>query len=141
MSLRVYMNNIGIVVALATFCGIWFGHVFVRKIEFMSSTIWLPSGIFAVLGIGLEYLGLISADRQLSVAFAIFGITLLWDALEFYRQQARIKKGHAPVNPNNPRHVRIMAKYPTATLDPFQQNSADSRIIQDLDTYPVDKQS
>ena len=132
------MNTIGFVVALATFLGIWFGHVVVRKIEFISPIIWLPAGIFTVLGIGFEYLGLRSAGRQLSVAFAIFGITLLWDALEFYRQQARIKIGHAPANPDNPRHVRIMKNFPTATLDPFQQDPVGSRIIQDLDAYPRD---
>ena len=45
----------------------------------------------------------------------ILGITLLWDALEFTRQQKRVKKGHAPANPHNPRHAKILAEHPTAT--------------------------
>jgi len=39
----------------------------------------------------------------------ILGITLLWDAFEIYRQQNRVKHGHAPANPNNPRHARFLA--------------------------------
>ena len=46
---------------------------------------------------------------------SILGVTLLWDALEFFRQQKRIKHGHAPANPNNPRHAKILAEYPDAT--------------------------
>lgn len=45
----------------------------------------------------------------------ILGVTLLWDALEFYRQQRRIQRGHAPANPNNPRHAKILAEFPSAT--------------------------
>jgi len=47
--------------------------------------------------------------------FGILGVTLLWDALEFYRQQRRIQRGHAPANPNNPRHARILAEFTSAT--------------------------
>jgi hypothetical protein len=104
------MNTIGIVAALATFLGVWVGHVAVRKIEFVSPTIWLPTSIFTLLGIGLEVLALRSANAQLSAAFGILGITVLWDALEFTRQQRRVRKGHAPANPNNPRHARLMAE-------------------------------
>jgi hypothetical protein len=46
---------------------------------------------------------------------SILGVTLLWDALEFFRQQKRVKHGHAPANPNNPRHAKILAEYPDAT--------------------------
>jgi hypothetical protein len=42
-------------------------------------------------------------------------VTFLWDALEFLRQQNRIKHGHAPANPNNPRHAKILAEHPEAT--------------------------
>src|SRR5512135_662090 len=98
------INPIGIAAALATFFGVWLGHVAVRKIEFISPTIWLPTTIFAALGLIVEFLSLSTVNRPLSTAFGILGITLLFDALEFTRQQRRVKKGHAPANPNNPRH-------------------------------------
>ncbi|HSJ88101.1 MAG TPA: DUF4491 family protein [Anaerolineales bacterium] len=109
------MNFIGVVAALATFFSVWFGHVAVRKIESLSPTIWIPTAIFASFGLVMELLSLSSANRSLSVALGILGITLLFDALEFTRQQNRVKKGHAPANLNNPRHVKILAEHPSAT--------------------------
>src|SRR5574341_2344236 len=103
------MNFIGVVAALIAFFSIWFGHVAVRKIEFISPTIWIPTMIFVALGITVEFLSLSSVNQLLSTAFGILGITLLFDALEFTRQQNRIKKGHAPANPDNPRHAKIQA--------------------------------
>ena len=109
------MNFIGVAAAFTTFFSIWFGHVAVRKIEFSSPTIWLPTTIFAVLGLLVEVLSLSMVNRLWSVAFGILGITLLFDALEFTRQQNRIKKGHAPANPDNPRHAKILAEHASAT--------------------------
>lgn len=109
------INPLGIIAALATFLGVWFGHVAVRKIEFVSQTIWLPTLVFAALGLATEYCSLITDNRPLSAFFGILGITLLWDALEFTRQQKRIKKGHAPANPQNPRHAAILREFPSAT--------------------------
>jgi uncharacterized membrane protein YbhN (UPF0104 family) len=109
------MNTIGVIAAFAAFLSVWFGHVAVRKIEFVSPTIWIPTTIFAALGIFVEFLSLSLVNRQLSVTFGILGITLLFDALELTRQKKRVKKGHAPANPNNPRHARILAEHPTAT--------------------------
>ena len=113
------INPLGPVAALAAFFSIWFGHVAVRKIEFISPTIWLPTTIFATLGLIAEYLSLIIVHRPLSTVFGILGITLLFDALEFTRQQNRIKKGHAPANENNPRHAKILAEHPSATTADF----------------------
>ncbi|MFT3894297.1 MAG: DUF4491 family protein [Anaerolineales bacterium] len=109
------MNTIGVVAALTAFLSIWFGHVAVRKVEFISPTIWLPTTIFAALGLIVEYFSLSIVNRPGSVAFGILGITLLWDAIELSRQQRRIVKGHAPANPNNPRHARILAAHSSAT--------------------------
>ncbi len=106
---------IGLVAALSVFFGIWFGHVGVRTIERISSTLWLPTLIAALLGLGLEIWSLTTGNLYVSAATGILGITLLWDALEFIRQERRIKEGHAPANPDNPRHARILADYPTAT--------------------------
>ncbi|MGZ9223469.1 MAG: DUF4491 family protein, partial [Anaerolineales bacterium] len=89
--------------------------VSVRRIERQVERIWIPSTIALVLGIGLELVSLWTSSLVLSTICGIVGVTLLWDALEFYRQQKRIKKGHAPANPNNPRHARILAIHPGAT--------------------------
>lgn len=109
------MNWIGLVAALTTFFSIWSGHVAVRKIEFVSPTIWIPTTIFAALGLIVEFISLSTVNRPLSTALGILGITLLFDALEFTRQQRRIRKGHAPANPNNPRHAKILAEHQSAT--------------------------
>lgn len=109
------MNLIGLVSALAAFFGIWFGHVAVRKIEAVSATIWLPGTLFALFGIVLEWFSISTSNLILSAAFGILGFTFLWDALEFKRQQNRVKKGHAPANPNNPRHALLMREYTSAT--------------------------
>jgi len=109
------MNFIGLVAGLAAFFSIWFGHVAVRKIEFNSPTIWLPTVFFVIAGITLEWFSLSTSNFLLSAALGIIGITFLWDALEFTRQQNRIKKGHSPANSQNPRHARLMREYPAVT--------------------------
>ena len=109
------LNYIGLVAAASTFLGVWFGHVAVRKIESISPTIWLPTTIFAMAGLSFEWFSLITSSFLLSTAFGILGFTVLWDALEFTRQQNRIKKGHAPAYPNNPRHAHLMRLHPAAT--------------------------
>ncbi len=118
------MNFIGLVAALTAFFSIWFGHVAVRKVESVSPTIWLPTLIFSALGLFVEILSLTTlapdasagvVNRPWSVAFGILGITLLFDALELRRQQNRVKKGHAPANLNNSRHVKILSEHSSAT--------------------------
>jgi len=112
------INFIGITAALAAFLGIWLGHVSVRAIERKAKKLWPPILIATALGLSLEFWSLITDHWLLTTATGIFGITILWDALEFVRQESRIKKGHAPANPSNPRHAQILANYPSAiTLD------------------------
>ncbi|MDP1714499.1 MAG: DUF4491 family protein [Anaerolineales bacterium] len=124
------MNWIGLVAALTAFFCIWVGHVAVRKIEFVSPTIWFPTFIFISLGLFTEYLSLITAQLPLQTALGIAGITLLWDALEFIRQQNRIKKGHAPANPNNPRHAKILAEHSSATtIDLLKREPTGSPLL------------
>ena len=123
------LNHIGLVAAASTFLGVWFGHVAVRKIEFVSPTIWLPTLVFALLGIASECFSLSTSNLFLSVASGILGFTFLWDALEFTRQQNRIKKGHAPANPNNPRHAGLMREYPSVTtLDLLKRNPVGKQV-------------
>jgi hypothetical protein len=42
-------------------------------------------------------------------------MTLLFDGFELSRQERRIIRGHAPANPDNPRHAKILKEYPSAT--------------------------
>jgi len=122
------MNFIGVVAALTAFFSIWFGHVAVRKIEFISPTIWIPTAIFAALGFIVEFLSLSTANRPLSTALGILGVTLLWDAFELSRQQQRIIKGHAPANPNNPRHAKILAENKSATTVDLLKREPSNRL-------------
>src|SRR5215208_6850081 len=150
------MNMLGLVAALTAFFSIWFGHVAVRKIESISPTIWLPSIVFATLGLIVEILSLSTlapdahlswrtapvlahgvsmpgsagvVNRPWSVALGILGITLLFDALQFTTQQDRVKKGHAPANPNNPRHIKILAEHSSATTLDLLKREPNGRLI------------
>jgi hypothetical protein len=109
------LNYLGLIAAAATFLGIWWGHVGVRKIEAISTRLWPPMLIAAFLGFFFEIVAVHTDSINLSAACGILGMTFLWDAFEFYRQENRIKTGHAPANPNNPRHARILVSYPEAT--------------------------
>ncbi|MGB8982078.1 MAG: DUF4491 family protein, partial [Anaerolineales bacterium] len=104
------INVLGLVAALTAFLTIWFGHVAVRRIEFAAPAIWLPAVIFTTLGLLTEYWSLVTENLVLKTALGIAGITFLFDAFELVRQQRRIRKGHAPANPRNPRHAAILAE-------------------------------
>ncbi|EFO80229.1 hypothetical protein OSCT_1926 [Oscillochloris trichoides DG-6] len=99
----------GLWMAVATFLGIWWGHVGVRWLEAHSADIRPPALILIVIGIALQIVSLFASNLTLSGVSSIVGITLLWDAFELYRQQKRVIKGHAPANPNNPRHAAYLA--------------------------------
>ena len=102
------MNPIGLVAAAAAFLGIWVGHVAVRKIEATAPFLWVPALVFVCAGGALEACAAAVSDTALSAAAGILGITLLWDALELFRQERRVQNGHAPANSSNPRHKRLL---------------------------------
>ena len=110
------INWIGIASASATFFGVWIGHISVRKIEREVARIWIPATLALLFGVGLVLASLITSSLILSTICGILAVTLLWDALELgVRQPNRVKHGHAPANPNNPRHAEILATHPIAT--------------------------
>jgi hypothetical protein len=112
----------GFWMALATFIGIWWGHVGVRWLEAHVPNIWPAVGVLLTAGIGLNAYSLFAPNLTLAGVSSIIGITLMWDALEMYRQQQRIRKGHAPANPNNPRHAAYLAAGGKATVhDPLDR--------------------
>ncbi|MCL4528404.1 MAG: DUF4491 family protein [Chloroflexi bacterium] len=130
------INTLGLTAAITAFLSIWIGHVTVRKIEFILPIIWLPTVILAILGITCEWFSLSTFNLQLTTALGILGITLLFDAFELTRQQKRIIKGHAPANPNNPRHAKILADRKSATTldllkrDPIGRSVSSDEAIQ-----------
>ncbi len=109
------MNSIGLITSTTTILTIWFGHVLVRKLEARVNRL-LPL-ILICVGLGITFgIGAgIASHNSISAISGIISITFLWDALEFVRQEKRVKIGHAPANPHNPRHARILAQYPSAT--------------------------
>jgi hypothetical protein len=125
------LNFIGLVAALTTFFSIWAGHVLVRVIEYRSASIRLPAACFAAAGILLLIGTFLSTSLTASAVLGILSITALWDAYEFPRQQKRIIKGHAPANPSNPRHARILKEYKTATtLDLLKREPLGREVTQ-----------
>ena len=112
------VNPLGLVAGLTAFLGVWIGHVAVRKIEAATAHLWKPMLAAVLLGLTLEVLALFTAQRSLSAVFGILGITLLWDAFEIRRQEKRVRKGHAPANPANPRHAALLAE-PNSHATPY----------------------
>lgn len=109
------MNSIGVLAALTTILSIWFGHVMVRKLDARLSKV-IPAILMSImLGLVFIFSSFFLENNSISAIFGIIGITFLWDAFEFKRQQKRVIKGHAPANPKNTRHLRILAEYKTAT--------------------------
>lgn len=104
------ISPLGLISAVITFLSIWIGHVSVRKIEAITVALWKPMTILIALGLAFEYTALSISDRPLSTVCGILGVTLLWDAFEIKRQAHRIRKGHAPANPDNPRHAAMLAE-------------------------------
>jgi hypothetical protein len=37
-----------------------------------------------------------------SAVLSVVGLTTLWDGFELYRQEERVRRGHAPANPDRP---------------------------------------
>lgn len=107
----------GFWMGLATFLGIWWGHVGVRWLEANSVRIGPPAAVLIIAGIGLNIFSVISSNLTASGVASIIGITLLWDAFELYRQQKRVQKGHAPANPANSRHAAYLAKGAPVTTE------------------------
>jgi hypothetical protein len=99
----------GLWMAIATFLGIWWGHVGVRWLEAHSVDVRPPATALIIAGLGLNVYSLFAPSLGIAGACSILGITLLWDAYELYRQQRRVIKGHAPANPANSRHATYLA--------------------------------
>jgi hypothetical protein len=94
----------GLVLAALIFGTIGLGHVAVRKLNYRYGT--KPAPFFLVLGLAFLGLSLLVTSNLASAALGIVRMTTLWDAVEFVRQEERIRRGHAPANPDRPVKLR-----------------------------------
>jgi len=102
------INAVGLVSAIMAFLGIAFGHVVVRWLEFRVARLGIAFLAFLTGGFGIEVLSLAVNQLYLKILLGISGMTFLWDAIELFRQQRRVQRGHAPANLHNPRHRRFL---------------------------------
>jgi hypothetical protein len=94
----------GLVLAVLTLATIGLGHVAVRELNYRYGT--KPMPVFLLFGLGFLGVSLLVTGNLASAALGILGITTLWDAVEFIRQEERIRRGHAPANPDRPAEPR-----------------------------------
>jgi hypothetical protein len=118
----------GFWMALATFLSIWWGHVGVRWLEAHSTRIGPPTVGLLLGGVALNVASLFAPNITVAGVCSIVGITLMWDALEMVRQERRIRKRHAPANPNNPRHAALLAQG-LATTDDMLKREPQGRPV------------
>ncbi|MCJ7513327.1 MAG: DUF4491 family protein [Anaerolineales bacterium] len=111
------LNVVGLAAAMAAFLGVWLGHVYVRRLESASTTLGVPIALAGLIGLGLEVAAVLSRSPIVSAGLGILGMTALWDMLELRRQARRVAAGHAPANPSNPRHARLLLEGRATTVD------------------------
>lgn len=129
----------GLWMAIATFLGIWWGHVGVRWLEAHSERVGPPAAVLSILGIALNVYALFAPTLTLAGVSSIVGITLLWDAFELFRQVNRVRKGHVPANPANPRHTAYLAAGgPATTVDLLDREPSGSPVHHSFsEGYPL----
>lgn len=87
----------GLALAVVTFVTIWWGHMMVRIVHYYFGT--KPAPLIFGIGLMLALGSTQVASDLISASMGIVGLTLLWDAFELHRQEARVRLGHAPLNP------------------------------------------
>lgn len=87
----------GPVFAVVTFLTIWWGHILVRIVHYHLGT--RPAPVIFTGGLLLLLGSTQTPDALLGGICGIVGLTLLWDSFELFRQEARVRQGHAPLNP------------------------------------------
>lgn len=80
----------GLILAGVTFGTIGIGHVLVRRLHARFGT--RPAIPLFILGALVLFLSSLFRDSLLSGAFGIISITVLWDGVEIYRQEKRMRR-------------------------------------------------
>ena len=114
----------GPALALVTFLTIWWGHVLVRIVHYYFGT--RPAPLIMLFGLAALFISTQTTSQLLSAALGIVGLTLVWDAFELHRQEARVRLGHAPLNP---RVHRKAAGLLAASVADESAESAGSRCL------------
>jgi hypothetical protein len=83
----------GLVLAIVTFATIGIGHIFVRGLHARFGT--LPAIPFFLLGLLILFFSLMIAGDLFSAALGITAITLVWDGVEIFRQEKRVRASRA----------------------------------------------
>jgi hypothetical protein len=91
------MNVTGTLIAAVAILGIGLGHVWVRTLEYHAGKrIWPLSLLIGAVLVGASLT--VSSDF-LSALLAIPGAIFIYAVKEFFEQERRVIKGHAPRNP------------------------------------------
>jgi hypothetical protein len=98
------MNFSGTLIAVVAILGIGLGHVWVRTLEYHAGKRIWPLSL--VIGLVLVGASLMVTSDFLSALLAIPGAIFIYAVKEFFEQERRVLKGHAPKNPKR--------RYPTA---------------------------
>lgn len=122
------LQTSGLWLALATFLSIWWGHVGVRWLEAKSADIRPPMVALIIAGLILNLAALFAPNVTIGGVCSVVGIALWWDAFELVRQDRRVRHGHAPANPNNPRHARYLAEGKATLHDPLDREPSDPLV-------------
>jgi len=83
----------GVILAFITFTTIGIGHVLVRRLHARFRT--RPALPFFGLGLLVMALSLAAQSDLLSAVLGLAAITLLWDGIEMYRQDERMRRESA----------------------------------------------
>ncbi|ABY35687.1 MAG TPA: DUF4491 domain-containing protein [Chloroflexus aurantiacus] len=123
------LQTSGLWLAIATFLSIWWGHVGVRWLEAKCADIRPPMVVLIIAGLLLNLVALFSANVTIGGVCSVVGISLWWDAFELVRQDRRVRHGHAPANPHNPRHARYLAEGRATIHDPLDREPGEALIL------------
>ncbi len=80
----------GPILAVVTFATIGIGHVLVRRLHARFGT--RPAIPLFALGLLVLIVSLFTRDDLFSAVLGITAITLLWDGIEMYRQEQRVRR-------------------------------------------------
>jgi len=80
----------GIILASVTFATIGIGHVLVRRLHARYGT--RPALPFFGAGLLVLILSLVTSNDLLSAVMGLTAITLLWDGIDMYRQEQRMRQ-------------------------------------------------